>query len=420
MQAGRVWRSLFLPLLALCTLAAWGLRLKTLDQADPWWDEGYTYWLGSLDVPTLLLRTAGDVHPPLSYLLYHLWLPLAGPAVYALRALSAMFGALSVPAIGVLGRRLGGPWAGLLAAALLAVSRFDIWWSQQIRMYALVGLLCIVSVYLLLGGLAAWKAQPRRARWLLVGAAAVNLTGMYTLYFFGLLVVLESLLALAWVVRWRSRALAGWWLALQAACGVLLLPWLLFFREHALHYAQAAVSSLPLPLFLEAGWSELALGIDTNVQSYRAIALPLAVATVVAVVTLSVERRVPRPPREPSLPPTAYGASSAQCETSRLVPLWLLLATLAFPVAAYAGTLRPGSFFNPMFHTRYELPALPALVLLLAWGASRLRGWARLAPLVLFAAAAAVTLPDFYAAKHRGDDYQTLSRFVQAYEQPGD
>jgi hypothetical protein len=59
----------YLPLVAAAALVGAALRLNTLDAANPWWDEGYTYWLASLDVPTMLLRTAGDVHPPLSYLL---------------------------------------------------------------------------------------------------------------------------------------------------------------------------------------------------------------------------------------------------------------------------------------------------------------------------------------------------------------
>jgi hypothetical protein len=39
---------------------------------------------------------------------------------------------------------------------------------------------------------------------------------------------------------------------------------------------------------------------------------------------------------------------------------------------------------------------------------------------VLLVALAAWTLPRLYDARHRTDDYQTLARFVEAYQQPGD
>ena len=133
MPARHAWQPrLYLPASALYCLLAAIPRLHTLADANPWWDEGFTYWLASQDVPGMLLRTAGDTHPPLSYFLYQLWMPLAGRAVYALRFQAVVFGVLAVPVCGAIARRLGGPLAGVLATLLIAISPFHIWWSQQI------------------------------------------------------------------------------------------------------------------------------------------------------------------------------------------------------------------------------------------------------------------------------------------------
>src|SRR5216684_901766 len=143
-------RRLYLPALgAICLLAA-GLRVYKLADANPWWDEGFTYWLASQDLPGMLLRTAGDTHPPLSYFLHQLWMPLAGRSIFALRLLALLFGVLAVPVCAGAARRLGGPAAGLAAGLLLAIAPFHVWWSQQIRMYALVAVLCAASIFLLL------------------------------------------------------------------------------------------------------------------------------------------------------------------------------------------------------------------------------------------------------------------------------
>ncbi|HEU0166928.1 MAG TPA: glycosyltransferase family 39 protein, partial [Chloroflexota bacterium] len=178
------WTLPYVPLVAAFTLLAAILRVHTLADANPWYDEGFTAWLASFDLPGMLLRTASDTHPPLSYLLYQGWQLPAGRSIYAFRYLSVVFGVLAAPVCAAAGRRLGGRYAGIAAAGLLAVSRFHIWWSQQIRMYALVALLCALSIYFVLRALQA-RRQPGRT---IAAAGAANLLALYTLYFSAVLV----------------------------------------------------------------------------------------------------------------------------------------------------------------------------------------------------------------------------------------
>ncbi|HLY64507.1 MAG TPA: hypothetical protein VKU60_03140, partial [Chloroflexota bacterium] len=295
-------------------------------------------------------------------------------------------------------RRLGGPVAGVFAALLLAISPFHIWWSQQIRMYALAGLLASLSICLLLrlvgvGSRESGVGSPKA----LAGLFAVNLLGLYTLYFFGAILLLECVLVVVCWVRAREPALRRAWLL---AIGWLLAtagpyaPWLAYFRQHALHYAQAAAPPLPVRTFLAASWSQLVLGVDTNLASYQPLILATGLVAALLVAWL-LRRKGP-------------------------LALWLALATALLPTAAYAATLSPGAFFNPMYHTRYDLLALPPLILLLAWSAATLPFAGRVVGIGVLAGAAIYMLPGFYQQHHRTDDYQSLARLVQAYERAGD
>src|SRR5579883_243261 len=381
-------RRIYPVALAFCCLLAAALRVYKLGDANPWWDEGFTYWLASQDVPGMLLRTAGDTHPPLSYLLYQLWMPLAGRAIYALRFQAVLFGILAAPVCAAAARRLGGRWAGILAALLVAISPFHVWWSQQIRMYALVALLCALSIYLLIRAL----QEPKPPRAVLVALFLTNVAGLYTLYFFAVLVLLEGLLAVALLAGQRRRPLLSTVYCLLST-PIPLLPWLAYFRQHAIRFPDDA-APLTWLQFLQASWAELTLGIDTGVQRYSLLLIALGFGTVLLLIM--VFRR-----------------------GSRLF-VWLALVAFGLPLAAYAITLQRGLFFSASYQTRYDLPALPALLILLACGMAALRRPLWLAPLVLFAGSSAIGLGALYEARHRTDDYQSLARFVEAYERPGD
>jgi len=131
-----------LLLLALL-LAAFGLRLQELTRQDIWWDEAR-----NIDValrPFLQVATAPelDIQPPVYYWLLHGWNRALGivagqPAsqiVFAGRLLSVFFGVLGVALLHTLGRRGGGPLAGVIAALVGAAAPFWLAESQETRMY---------------------------------------------------------------------------------------------------------------------------------------------------------------------------------------------------------------------------------------------------------------------------------------------
>ena len=129
------------------TLLALALRLVRLDFQPLWWDEGYSVYFATQDLVTLTLKTASDIHPPLYYYLLHLWIALFGAGAEAVRLLSVFIGVLIVPALYAVGRRRAGPRAAPDRRRLAAVSPMQVYYSQEVRMYALATLLGLGSVY---------------------------------------------------------------------------------------------------------------------------------------------------------------------------------------------------------------------------------------------------------------------------------
>ena len=210
-------RVLLIPLLAPILLA-FGLRAWRLDLQALWWDEGISLYLANQDVATILADRAGDVHPPLYFLLLRAWVLLVGSSAWATRFLSVLLGTLCVPLLYRFGRRLAGPLTGGLAALILALSPFLLYHAQEVRMYALVPLLGLLSTYLML------RLLGRERPFLWLAYLVVTAAALYTHYY----AVFIPLFQTVFVLGARRRGLSLRWLMAQAGLLLLFLPWLAF------------------------------------------------------------------------------------------------------------------------------------------------------------------------------------------------
>ncbi len=137
-------------LVIFITLIGGGLRVFTIGNKGLWLDESFSVWLGSQSVVNMLQWIVKiDQHPPLYYLLLHYWIALKGDAPGSVRLLSALFGTATIPVIYLIGKRLSGILMGLVAATLLALSLFNIYFAQETRMYTLLTFNASVAIYAL-------------------------------------------------------------------------------------------------------------------------------------------------------------------------------------------------------------------------------------------------------------------------------
>lgn len=144
-------------------------------------------------------------HPPLYYLIADAVTVLGG-GVVALRWLSVVAGVATVGAVYHLGVGRHSHRAGLFAAALVSISPLHIGVSRLARMYALVGLLTMVSWWAL------YRLQ-RRPSWPRVAAYAAATVALVWTHYFGLFIVGSQV---AWIGMrtWRREASAAEWKAL--------------------------------------------------------------------------------------------------------------------------------------------------------------------------------------------------------------
>ncbi|HEX8558287.1 MAG TPA: glycosyltransferase family 39 protein, partial [Pyrinomonadaceae bacterium] len=141
-----------LVLAALLLIVAVGaaLRVYKLDGDSLWLDEASSVKF-SRDAPSAIIETTSkDVHPPLYYFALHYWMKLFGDSERGARLLSALFGVLALPLVYLVAAHLFNKSTGLVAALLLALSRFHLEFSQEARMYSLLVLLSLLSIYFFL------------------------------------------------------------------------------------------------------------------------------------------------------------------------------------------------------------------------------------------------------------------------------
>ena len=192
------------------------LRFATLDVQHFWLDEAVTAGLLHLDVADMIRALwTTESTPPLYYLLARAWAFAFGTGEVGLRSLSALAGTLTIPVVYAIGATLASRRAGLVAAALTAVSPALVWYSQEARSYALVILLSALSLLFVARALTGGTGRDV-AWWALTASLA-----LLTHYFAGFLVAGEAVWLLAAYRRRRAAALG---IAAVGVCGAALLP----------------------------------------------------------------------------------------------------------------------------------------------------------------------------------------------------
>lgn len=437
-------------LLLIVLLGGAALRLFRLAADSLWYDETVSTFLAGSPLPELIRHTAGDIHPPLYYILLRGWLivlgyptghadPTGNGLEFAAGFFSLFFGVLLIGLTYALARRFADARAGLIAAALVALSPYHIWYSQEVRMYTFGAGLGAVATLALMEGVrretSGVKRQTSGAGWAwgvyVVAAAA----GMYTLYYFAFLLIALNLWALARIglsarrPDGRSRLTldvsrltfpVSHLLLANLAAGLLYAPWI------PIAWRQATDPPVPpwrlAPDFLSAlaeSWRALVLG-----QAAPAWTWP--VALVVLAVYVAGLWALTRPPSGQ----TANGIAPSTCDV------------LLLPVATFGPLLLILliSLLTPLYHVRYVFTYSPAFYvvggagLTWLWAAPRprpeagprprRRGWWRLAAPAVAAgwlAGAGASLHTFWFDPwYRADDHRAAVRALQARWRPGD
>lgn len=227
-------------LLIILLLSALGIRLYGLDAQPLWWDEGYSLYASSMPIGSMIVETAEDIHPPLYYAVLHVWEMLAGTTPVSVRLLSAFIGVLIVLLVFTVLRRQGAPKLAWLAGTLVAVNPFLVYYSQEVRMYALTTLLALISTCLMFLWLEDRVDQPRKSSvGVLFAYLAITAATLYTHYYTMFIVLAQTIFVL---IAYRAHSLRKRWLIGQGVLGILYLPWVVFTATRLAAYVGGKVS----------------------------------------------------------------------------------------------------------------------------------------------------------------------------------
>ncbi len=183
-----------------------------------WLDEGISIVLAKLPLDDLFIALRENFHPPLFYLLLHLWLPVGGHSEWFIRLPFIIAGSLCVPVLYQLLLQLFGKEKrniSLAAALLLMFNPLSIYYSTELRMYSLNTLFSLLSWLYLTRWMKKINHKPSAICYLLF-----SLANIYT--FYGALFNLVS----QWVfVIWKYKNKLRAFVVCNLILGLLFLPW---------------------------------------------------------------------------------------------------------------------------------------------------------------------------------------------------
>ncbi len=456
--------------LLVAIVVAFALRVYALNTQSLWNDEGTSVALAQLSLQAITNSAARDIHPPLYYYLLHFWMPVVGQSEFAVRFLSVIAGVLTVAFVWRVAYSVFDEQVALFAAYLSAFSPFQVYYSQEARMYIWVTLFAAMSVYamvmmlkrqvgsrqLAVGGNPESELQsslstihypppttnPRVARtlfWLLYIAATIAM--LYTQYVGAFVVVAENLAFIIWIVMANrevakqsptltlntnggiapspnaSRLLAmtrrgglwhsiGFWLIAQLVIGSLFLPWYRFAGSQLAVWPSIS-EPFDLPTLLWRALNVFSVGITLDPSG--ALLIVLAFASVFVI-----------------------GWRRAQNVKANWVTVLLILWTIVPIAIMYVVSLA-----RPAYNPKFLLLATPAFYLLSARGLAtiypgmflpRLHGnwrhpsfYLNMAIAILVIAGPLTSLDNYYHnPKYARDDYRTIVRFINANGRDGD
>lgn len=294
-------------------------------------DEAQSLWQSSHTPAKILNVIAQDVHVPLYHMILHFWQLFMGNDVTGARVLSLFFFVLTIPAMYLLGTFAYNRSIGLFGALLFSISPFLNWYGNEIRMYSLFTLITILNQFFFL------KLYRKNATHAWVGYTLTVLLGIYTHYFFFLVLATQAL----FYIMYRHRFAVGSFkkfLIVAAVAAVAFSPWLYYVYNLGSANNTRPLLQAPTTINLFNTFSQFIFGFQNDHLNTLLVSLwPLTV--LIGVLALRSHRRV----------------SS--------VTIFFLLS-LVLPIAL---VFIFSSVMRPIFVTRYLILTVPALYLFLGW-----------------------------------------------------
>jgi len=383
------------------------LRFFGLANQSLWLDEAYQVKVSGSNSWSSIIQLCinTDTHPPLYYLLQHLWMILFGQSEAAVRSLSACLGIISVLLGYLVGRELFNRKIGLVASFLLAISHSAISMSQEVRPYSLLLTLTLLSFLFFIKILRADRATKTLTLFYVLSNLLLCYTHIYGIFMLGSQVLYFLLFR-----RTYPKA--------QLALGVSyvstligLSPWIYVMFTSTFKQGIHGLDWLTEPtfgsVFLTLLWMAGAFGVAFVLYLFFAVA---------GILQFTLNQRKQRVGGLLQVTRHMNVKVSIMEPRTALLLTWFLFPLILSLVFSFA--------VRPIFYDRYLIGIIPAIYLLVAHGmdniSSTISSYTKQskvvvlqAVVVLIAILAVPPLADYYTQPHK-EQWREVVRFIES------
>ncbi|OGH39593.1 MAG: hypothetical protein A3B41_01915 [Candidatus Levybacteria bacterium RIFCSPLOWO2_01_FULL_37_26] len=227
-----------LLILIIITFLGLLLRVYGIFTIPVTFDEAFNILLPkTIDLP-LMIKGVAEVHPPLYFLLSHIWERFSDNLQF-IRLLSIIFGVATIPSIAFVGKKILDRRIGLLAAFLFTISPSQIYYASIGRMYALAVFESTWIIYFFI--------QFLNKKSNIIPLSVFLLLGLYTHYFF---VIYLLILNIYFFIHLKqTKTLLKSWASMNIALSFLFIPALFIIFKAEPSISVPNINLLKLPVF---------------------------------------------------------------------------------------------------------------------------------------------------------------------------
>jgi len=190
------------------------VRIYGLTFESIWLDEGQSIYYASK--PLIDIFNLDEPNPPLYIIILSFFVRIFGISEFWVRLPSVIFGGLSVLLMYFLAKKIFNERIGLIASLILAFSAYNIYYSQEARMYSLLVFLSLLSMYFFINYLQ--NDNMNNSIYFLISTILL----LYS-HYFSMLIVLVQNIFLIILFRKKYGRLKRW-LAVQSLIFIAYLP----------------------------------------------------------------------------------------------------------------------------------------------------------------------------------------------------
>lgn len=209
---------IFWILFSIIVILGVTLRVYGLTRQSLWLDEANGIRIAEMNYPEIVSQLKHDVSPPLHYFLLHIWMKVFGSGELSVRCFASIFGICLIPVMYYVGSDMFNRRTGLASAFIASIAQFHVMFSQEVRMYSMLSLLGLLSMYFLYKSL----ITDNRTYWFLY--TLVTALAIYT-HNYGIFIAISGTVFFLIYAKTHKTQFKKF-LMTQGCLAVLYLPWL--------------------------------------------------------------------------------------------------------------------------------------------------------------------------------------------------